>query len=525
MSEKLAIHPEGKFLADYIPERFTSKEEEVLNYFFSNLDQPIFIASQLPPSLVGALIARHSQSPHSMRRNFLEEFVVDLDDLHFRIEQSRQIGLEGALDLQAANALLEKNFVGFGHDSLAATIPLIVGFDRISQLAIKQIEDTRIGLSPVEKSTRYTDFGKKVDGRYLYARSPVIMASEYGELYEREIDANLDLYSELLGPVAEDYRRKFSKASEWQIKRMTFDTVRVLLVAANFTNAGVLVNGQAAENLIIKLKASELGENQELGQLLEEEIRKISPPLVGRFEKDFGQQAVEYRAGVTREAKLLAGEYLMGTESDEFKKGVVLRSYDLQGEDKVIAMILWPGCDLSNKQVLETVRQLSFEDKEAIVRRYVGQRLDRRIKPGRAFEEAILSYGIVMRFAEWRDLQRNRMLTPHWRIFNCRLGFDIGEDLEEFGYGGIIRERLEELAQAQVVIARDFPIEAQYLVPFGTLIPYEITLNFRELVYIAELRTGTGVHEGYARIASEMARSGKEAYPLLSSAFQFVNWR
>lgn len=522
MTEKLHPNQERQFFDDYVPEKFSREEIKTLEPFFTNVDEPVFVVKGLPSSIIGALIGRHSQTSGSMRRIFLDEFAGEVDKW-VRLQKKGE--LAGYLNLEGANDLLERNFVTRGHDSLAAAVPLVVGFDGVSQNSAKIIEDVRIGASPIEQSSRYTNLVQMIEGLYLYARSPLIMNSGHAESYEKEINANLVLFNELLEPVAEAYQRKYPDESDWKIKRRTFDAVRVLLVAGNLTRIGVLVNGQAAENMIVKLRASELVEHQEIGLRLEKEIAKVSPPLVARLDQDFGREAIGYRSGVRKEQGNLAEEFLGGIEPERIGKGSRLIAFDSEGENKVIARMLWEGCDLSNPQVLEAVRQLSFEEKQEIVRRYVGQRPDRKIKPGRAFEEATLSYEIVLRFAEWRDLQRNRILTPYWRTFNYRLGFEIGDDLQEFGFGPVIEERLEKLAQAHAIIARDFPVEAQYMIAFGTLVPYEITLNFRELVHIAELRTGPGAHDEYAWIASEMARQGKDAYPLFEPAFQFVNWR
>lgn len=524
--ERLPPNPEFRFFSDYVPEKFTPEEGKILEPFFSNTNRPVFVVSGLPEELVGALIGRHSQSEDSMRRIILEEFVRDSKMAQLWAEQqNRPGGIKEFLNLEKANALLEKHFVGFGHDSLIAPIPIIIGVERVSQLGAKGIEDTRIGLSPIERSTRFGFFGKKIEGKYLYARSPEIMASPYANLYEQEIDANIDLYVQLQDPVAEAYRKKFPEASDNKIKRMTFDATRVLLVAGNLTNLGALVDGQAAEHMIFKLKASELVEHQEMGQMLEEEIAKLAPTLVERIRGDFGRKAIDYLVNRQKETRMLAEEYLSGITPEKVQKGPTLISYDKEGENKVIAKILWPECNLSDQQILKIVRQLSEEDKTRIIDRYLGQRPDRRSKPGRAFEEATLSFQIILRFAEWRDLQRNRILTPFWRRLDYSLGVDIGGDLKEFGFGKMVEERLDRLAEAHAIIAEDYPVEAQYMVAFGALFPYLITLNFRELVHLAELRTERGTHQDYAKIASQMARQGREVYPLLARAFQFVNWR
>lgn len=526
MVERPKLSVGESFFGNYTPEYFSSEEARILGEFFTNTDKPVFVGQNLPPPVIGALIGRHSQSPDSMRRIFLNEFVYDQKRaLHWAETHNEAVGISDFIDLAKADELIRKHFVGYGHDSLVATIPLIIGFERVSQLGAKGIENVRIGLSPIERSTRYGFFGDRIGGKYLYARSPVITNSPFARLYERVINDSLDLYAQLQEPVGEKYRRKFPDASGRRIRQMTFDATRVLLVAANYTNLGAMVNGQAAENMIIKLRASELAEHQELGQMIEEEISQVAPTLMERVKGDFGSRAVEYLCQRRREIRAFGKDFLSGIEPEETKKGVQVVGYDPEGENKVIASILWPGTNLSEQQVLEAVRKFTSEDKLRIVERYLGERPDRRSKPGRAFEEAPISFQLVCRFAEWRDLQRNRMLTPHWRLLDYSHGIDIGEDLEEFGYGQVVKEKIEALAEAHSIIAGEYPVEAQYLVAFGALMPYLFSTNVREVVHISELRTDPGGHKDYARHASDMAKQVIKVYPLLEKTFQFVNYR
>ena len=66
-------------MAVYVPESFTPEEADVLRRYFTNLDGPVFALVNLPEVVKGALFARYSRSPKSLRRLFLDEFVGDLD--------------------------------------------------------------------------------------------------------------------------------------------------------------------------------------------------------------------------------------------------------------------------------------------------------------------------------------------------------------------------------------------------------------------------------------------------------------
>ena len=63
----------------YVAEEFTPDEADILRRYFTNLDGPVFALVNLPEVVKGALFARYSRSPKSLRRLFLDEFVGELD--------------------------------------------------------------------------------------------------------------------------------------------------------------------------------------------------------------------------------------------------------------------------------------------------------------------------------------------------------------------------------------------------------------------------------------------------------------
>src|SRR5262247_3057051 len=60
---------------DTAVETFTAAERAALAPFFTDLDGPVFALVNLPEVVKGALFARYSRSPKSLRRLFLDEFL------------------------------------------------------------------------------------------------------------------------------------------------------------------------------------------------------------------------------------------------------------------------------------------------------------------------------------------------------------------------------------------------------------------------------------------------------------------
>src|SRR5271154_5297133 len=96
----------------YVVEEFTDAEAAVLRRYVTNLDQPVFALVNLPEVVKGALFARYSRSPKSLRRLFLEEFVDELD-------VAGDTSLDASVGLKRAEKLYAKVFSEYGDDSVA----------------------------------------------------------------------------------------------------------------------------------------------------------------------------------------------------------------------------------------------------------------------------------------------------------------------------------------------------------------------------------------------------------------------
>ena len=67
---------------------------------------------------------------------------------------------------------------------------------------------------------------------------------------------------------------------------------------------------------------------------------------------------------------------------------------------------------------------------------YVGDRRNRRHRPGRAFERAVYTFDVVADYGAFRDLQRHRMCTIVWQPLTPGLGYDLPGDVAEAGLAG-----------------------------------------------------------------------------------------
>ena len=94
---------------------------------------------------------------------------------------------------------------------------------------------------------------------------------------------------------------------------------------------------------------------------------------------------------------------------------VELVDFDPEAEDKMLAAICYPHSTLPEAQLLDRVRQLGVDERVALMRAYVGERENRRHKPGRAFERSFYRFDMLSDYGAFRDMQRHRMLTIEWQ--------------------------------------------------------------------------------------------------------------
>jgi thymidylate synthase ThyX len=227
---------------------FTAGEAAVLSRYFTNLDRPVFALRNLPEVVKGALFSRYSRTEKSLRRVLLDEFINNPDS-GFESIAGAPPADDDMVAVRKAEEFYERVLVGYGDDSVAELAGAHVAVERVSTLAAKALEDSRIGISPLEKSTRYVRFDRPgPDGRRLYHRGPELAHPDY----EPAADALFDAYSGLLEPLTGAIRGRFplepdesDRAWKSATRAKALDLLRGLLPAGTLTNLGLFGNGRA----------------------------------------------------------------------------------------------------------------------------------------------------------------------------------------------------------------------------------------------------------------------------------------
>ncbi len=514
--------------AGYHVETFSDEERQLLSRFFTNIDGPVFGIVNLPEVVKGALFARYSRSPHSVRRLFLDEF-VDQPDLGVRAIAD-VVDDEPAVGLEKAQGLYNRVFTQFGDDSVAQLGGAHIACEQASNILTKVLEWGRLA-SYLEQSTRYIFYDRKLGSRFRYHVPAELIGSPLEADFRSTMDELFDTYSALIGKAVPYYESLYPKQDTdsmgvWRstIRAKACDDLRGMLPAATTSNVGIFGSGQAYEMLLMRMRAHPLAEVRAYSDLMITELRAMIPSFLTRVDvPDRGGAWSNYLSSVAADLESIAADVGL-TPQD--RSEVKLVEWDPDGETKVAAAALYAVSDLPDDQLLEYARSLPAEDRANLIRAAVGPRTNRRHKPGRAMERTSYRFDVLSDYGIFRDLQRHRMLTIEWQRLSTDHGHITPDAIADIGATTAWNDVMERAAAlADRISAAHGPTVAQYAVPFAYRVRYYIQMNAREAFHLLELRSQASGHPGYRRVAQEMHRLIRDeaGHRVIADAMQYVD--
>jgi len=519
-----------EYKPDFSPGEWSPRDRHFLEAFATNPDGIVSVLRNLPAEITGALCSRASRASGSLLEVLLKEYIypiVNGDDPRLALELEETVhflkehGFKHILNNQRAQAFYSKWLSQYGDDSIAqvtGTHMLVWG---ISQVAMKFIEDQRVGLEPIEKSTRYVNFGAKSGGRYLYyIPKPDLVRHGLLNEYAATMDHLFDTYVALLPRLHQWLKTNFNEKDSI-LEKKAFDTLRGLLPMATLGQVAFRGNAQTFEYLINRTAMHPLGELRWFAREVKSELDKEIPSLLLRVADE---KSRDYQSYLNRRYEGVR-EFLGDVRQQMSPKAQVrLVEFDPESETKILAGIIFQQTHSGWDDAVHRTKALSDADKRGLLGAYLANRSARWQKVGRAFENAYLRFEIVMDIGSYRDLHRHRMMTQERQTFSTFHGYSVPFELQQAGLAGEFEEslsRADRLFRKMETIDRDL---AQYAVPLAYRLRFYQWQNFRQLFWEAELRTASQGHPDYRFIEQEKYRLVKEKFPLVAS-FMLVDMK
>ena len=498
-------------------EPFTPAERERLAAHFTDVDGPVFALVNLPETVKAALFARYSRYPGTLRRLFLDEFAGSIP------AASTWDGDEG----ERAAALFERVFVGYGDDSVAQLGGAHVACEWTSNILTKILQRPRLA-SYLEQSTRYIAYDAPMPGGgYRYHREP-----GFGPDYERAMDSIFSTYADALPRLAEWVLDTWPRAADVAeaahlraVRAKALDLLRGLLPAASLSHMGIYASGQAYEQLILRLLAHPLPEARHYGEGLLAAIKGVMPSFVARVERpDRGGEWIGYLERRREAADGLVARLGLDRAPDSEQRATV-RLLDVEGdEERLLAALLYEATGVSETDVRDRLATLDAAARAQALAELVGNRRNRRHRPGRGYEALRYRFEVVSDYGAFRDLQRHRMLTVQWQALTPDLGAEIPEEVESAGLGDAYRSALAtSRAEYERLAALGPPGSAPYALCLGYRMRYVLDLNAREAMHLIELRSGREGHPSYRAVAHEMHRLIAGIHPAVAASMVHVD--
>ena len=507
-------------------ETFTPDETRSLAPYFTNTDRPVVVLRNLPETVKGALFARYSRSAKSVRRLFLDEFVGEI------APDAQAHAADAAVGTARADKLYARVLNEYGDDSVAQLGGAHIACEGVSNVLTKVLEWGRL-MAYLEQSTRYVPYTDRPGGRWKYHVPAELDGTPLRDTFVRTLDHAFETYAKWIPAMEAHFRAKYPKAPEDSdgvyksvIRAKALDTLRGLLPAATTSNVGLFGTGQAFEALLLRMFAHPLDEVRACARQMLTELRHVIPAFLARVDQpDRGGRWVDYLADTRRRFGEIAAP-LVTAAAIEPRDEVTLTDFDPDGEIKVVAAALYSVSALPDDQLIAIARALPADDRAALLRAYVGNRANRRHKPGRAFERTSYRFDVLADYGAFRDLQRHRLLTLDWQPLSARHGYTEPAAIEEAGALSDWRDAMERSAALyDQLIAAGHRDAAPYAVVMAYRVRFYMDMNAREAMHVIELRTSPQGHPSYRRVCQLMHRAiaEKAGHHAIAAAMQFVD--
>ncbi len=517
-------------------DELTSREKEILKPYLSDVDANVFALENLSPEVIGGALARYSRAPTGFKETVAREF----------------LNPDGSPNDVKGSQMIDRVVNKYGDDSVAELAVAPLCMEEISNLMTKVIEDCRIGGSPIEESTRYVLYDDKKDGRWRYVCPDNVKESGLGKAFAANMDFLFETYAAMVVPMQDLFRKRLTEdafkieverdgkvqkvgrkylegeneikahriAYNFTMRSAACDVIRCILPSCTQANVGLVGNGRFYSGLITKLLSQDLDEAHKLAESIRIALNTQIPTFIKRAKRN------DYLVDNHHTMRKLCQDLF---DSVQIESSPELELLEDRPEDQWINLLsnmIFPYVKHSSNQIRSTVKALSEERKKQIFESYIGSRQSKRDRPGRALEYGYpIQFDILAGFAEYRDLQRHRMLTQQRQDLGIDLGYSVPEEIEEIGMSSKVEECFQRTESLHLDLKRaGMEQEAQYATLFNHFIRWNVGMNLREMGHLVELRTQKAGHPKYRRTAQMMASQYLKRHPEMESVLRFVDY-
>ena len=460
---------------------------------------------------------------------------------------------------QKAEKFLNTFYFQYGHRSIADLAHIALAVERLSILAAIVLADEQ-RWDGQERSTRYQDFRKSgyftpdfggdAEARSLYKKTVDELFSEYESFSEQMFQ-----YLAGITPRPEEMKQE---VYERTLRARAFDISRYLLPLAANTSLGEIVNARTLETQIARLLSHSHGEVRHLGELLKEaatssafnaneeslnklvqEIDRVSPELGERARRELLREIrvaptlvkyadpSSYEIETRRELRQVATELMGSSPMDAAPLVDLLDEEPLEIE--LATTLLYEHSHYSYRQLRRAVEAAGDTHRREIIDLGMQHRgrHDEVLRPFCAGQQ--FRFDILMDIGGFRDMHRHRRCIQIGQGFTTKHGYDVPVELDTSGarssYDSVMKRTASQIEKLAAGSSAEAEESSQYAIPLAFRKRTLFKMDFAEVLYISELRTGPAGHVSYRNAAYAMYEAVAKKHPALAKYLRVTDVR
>lgn len=484
----------------------------------------------LPPEAAAYGLARYSRSDQPAKKTFT--------DMAEKI-------LSGG---EAMKKFFEVFYFQYGHASIADLAHVGMAIEHVSMVAAIEVVDEPLW-DGQERSTRYQKFSADA----IYTPASVTRLASVAKQYRTGIRYLMAEYEKLYEDLLAEVRahnplpKNYAEGAYKSVTRArAFDIARYLLPLGTLTSVGQITSGRTLEKMISRLYSSAYPEvrdvaddikracqtpafnpfSQEIQQTLNEAMQAAGDnrALVKQLRRV--KKIVQPTAPVPSLVKYTAPQQYYLKAQAELKKmaaellndGPIDSSYDVRAWNNLDPLVE-AVCTL-----LYSVTHYSFAQIYQPVRRWPKARLQQVYAAAvknrgphdellRAIDTHSILFDTLMDIGSYRDFHRHRRTLQVAQDYTYQHGYDWHPETERYKGLYPFQVAMDAIADTLRRLEKSNHEAAVYLMPIGFKRRALFKMSWNEIDYIGKLRTGSGRHLSYWKMALRMVEEAAKLSP------------
>jgi len=400
-----------------------------------------------------------------------------------------------------------------GHHSVAEHA--VFNFDLIglSRLAIEEVEHFRL-CSYTEKSQRYIT----LEGDYVLPEEIKQVGSKFEKVFTETIEAQNEAYRYFYRRLREHFFNKFEKQAANPKNQPILDgwakeDARYVVSLATKGQLGLTANARNLELIIRRLAAKKNAELEELRRQLYELAKKVAPSII------LFTEASPYEAQMMDKFGSEIGHLIVTEESNRQQsaksgpKEIELTEYSRDGDELILAGLLFSTAGLSFQEALKKVKRFSRQQKLELVKK-VFEQMEFYDVPPREFELAELTYDLIVSASCFAQLKRHRMMTLLAQPYDPALGVTVPPSIKEAGEQKKFMEIIRKTDKTWRALKNGVGPAADYILTNAHRRRVTVKACVRELYHLSRLREDATAQWEIRRVSAGMSALAKKVFPV-----------